>query len=71
MESSRSAGGTWSNTVLKGNMQTTGDIVIILSEKYQMNMSQSTLGIICGREQELILELYRHVKLLMCSLSDT
>lgn len=52
-------------------MQTTGDIVIILSEKYQMNMSQSTLGIICGREQELILELYRHVKLLMCSLSDT
>lgn len=51
MESSRSAWGTWSNIVLKENTQTTGDIVIILSEKYQMNMSQSRLGIICGRER--------------------
>lgn len=52
--------------------------MVVLSEKCWINMSQSRLGIIRGREQKCILELYQHVLTvfvgkalaLVCSLSE-
>lgn len=68
---------SWSNIVFKGKNKQL-DTMVVLSEKCWMNMSQSRLGVIRGREQKCILELYQHVLTvfvgkalaLMCSLSE-